>query len=234
MTPSSSSSVSSSSFPPLECVRDVYLESIHKIYPDITPRHEFDIMMLGSNRIPGTKEEVLARLDERIRYEIDELGSMEAVLEEARKVMEPVVVITGRKPRNAQDRAHIRPIPDSEYSIRLFPGNPANSEYCMDIVDTATQQPVNSPFEFELWVIPNPNAPWLSMPSGCVRSLERCFGIAQQDILPGEERWLLRDGQTCLLRRPGKRDVQFTVPRRKQPQPAAAYDADILEFPEEE
>ncbi|KAI9061221.1 hypothetical protein FKP32DRAFT_1594895 [Trametes sanguinea] len=190
--------------------------------------------MLGSNRIRGTKEEVLAWVDKRLQSAIDHLGSMEAVLEETRKVMEPVTFITGRKPRNAQDHAHLRPIPDSDYSIRLFPGNPTNSEYCMDIVDTATQQPVNSPFEFELWAVPNPNAPWLSMPGGCVRSLERCFGIAQQDILPGEEKWLLRDGQTCLLRRPGKRDVQFTVPRRKQSQPAAVYDADILDFPEEE
>ncbi|KAI0323358.1 hypothetical protein GY45DRAFT_1376379 [Cubamyces sp. BRFM 1775] len=139
-----------------------------------------------------------------------------------------------RKPRDARDRSHIRPLPDSNYSIRLFPGNPYNSEYCMDIVDTATGQPVNSPFEFELWVVPNLKSPWLSMPSGRIRSLERCFGIAQHDILPGEEKWLLRDGQTCLLKRPGKRDVQFTVPMRKELQPAFVYDVDVLDFPAEE
>lgn len=104
----------------------------------------------------------------------------------------------------------------------------------MDIVDNATKQAVNSPFEFDLWVVPNPCAPWLSMPAGCVRSLERNIGLSQHEILPGEEKWLLRDGQTCLLKRPGKRDVQFTVPIRKRFQPVNIYDVDILDFPAEE
>ncbi|KAI0662264.1 hypothetical protein C8Q70DRAFT_964071 [Cubamyces menziesii] len=232
-TSSSSPNPVSSSFPPLETARDLFLEFLHKTYPNITPRHEYDIVTLGTTRIPGTTEEVLAWVDEQMHYDIIDLGSREAVLENARRALEPVVAVTGRKPRDARDRAHVRPLPDSKYSIRLFPGNPYNNEYCMDIVDTATGQAVNSPFEFDLWAVPNPKAPWLSMPSGRLRSLERCMGIAQHDILPGEEKWLLRDGLTCLLKRPGKRDVQFTVPMRKQLQPLV-YDVEILDFPEEE
>ncbi|KAL7278895.1 hypothetical protein ACG7TL_006726 [Trametes sanguinea] len=231
---SSPSSTPSTSSTHLEIARDVYLEFLHKKYPNITPRHDYDILTLGTTRIPGTTEEVFAWVDERMQREAASFGSREALLVDVRKMLDQVVSVTGRKPRGPQDRAHIRPIPDSKYSIRLFPSNPYNSEYCMDIVDTATKQPVNSPFEFELWVVPNPKAPWLSMPSGCVRSLERNFGVAQDDILPGEEKWLLRDGQTCLLKRPGKRDVQFTVPIRKHLRPAVAYDVDILDFPEEE
>lgn len=103
----------------------------------------------------------------------------------------------------------------------------------MDFVDTATGQPDNSPFEFELWAVPNPQSPWLALPSGRLHSLERRFHVAPDKILPGEEKWVLRDGQTCLLKRPGKRDVMFTVPIRQQQQ-TFQYDVDILEFPKVE
>ncbi|KAL1946045.1 hypothetical protein VTO73DRAFT_15172 [Trametes versicolor] len=65
--------------------------------------------------------------------------------------------------------------------------------------------------------------------------LECSFGIPQHKIKPGEEKFLLHDGQHCLLRRPGHRDVRFTVPIRRRPKPAAKktpVDADILEFPQ--
>lgn len=104
----------------------------------------------------------------------------------------------------------------------------------MDFVDTATQEAVNSPFEFELWAVPSLDAPWLGMPSGRLQSLERNFHIAQDKILLGEEKWVLRDGQTCLLKRPGKKDVMFSVPKRKvNPSPAIECDVDILDFPKE-
>lgn len=104
----------------------------------------------------------------------------------------------------------------------------------MDFVDTATQEAVNSPFEFELWAVPSLDAPWLGMPSGRLQSLERNFHVAQDKILLGEEKWVLRDGQTCLLKRPGKKDVMFSVPKRKvNPSPAIECDVDILDFPKE-
>lgn len=102
----------------------------------------------------------------------------------------------------------------------------------MDFVKTETKEAVNSPFEFELWAVPDPDAPWLAMPSGRLYSLEHNFHIAQDKILPGIEKWMLRDGQTCLLKRPGKRDVFFRVPTRRNPN-AVKYDADVLAFPKE-
>lgn len=89
------SSASSTFSPPTETARDLFLEFLHKTYPNITPRHEYDIVTLGTTRIPGTMEEVLAWVDEQMQYDIDDLGSKEAVLENARKALEPVVVVTG-------------------------------------------------------------------------------------------------------------------------------------------
>lgn len=128
----------------------------------------------------------------------------------------------------------IRPIPDSKYSLRLFPGSFSAAEYCLDFVETATGKPVNSPFEYELWGVPNPDAdtPWLSIPMcGKLRSIERSHGIKQADILPGEEKYILRDGQTCVLARPGKRSLRFTVPVRKMKSAEVVDDMDVVDLP---
>ena len=107
----------------------------------------------------------------------------------------------------------------------------------MDFVQTSTGEPVNSPFEFELFAIPNPKRAWLEPGAGGqLRSFERGFRIKQEDILPGEEKWLLQDGQSCLLRRPGMKDLVFTVPIRPLPEPeedkTKEADVDTLDFPE--
>ena len=107
----------------------------------------------------------------------------------------------------------------------------------MDFVLTATGQPVNSPFEFQLMTIPNPKTPWLFGLGGRIKSLETKFGVKQNDIYPGEEKFLLQDGQTCILTRPGKRTVRFTVPIRPLPEPKKAVEEnkeeyDDLVFPE--
>lgn len=66
-----------------------------------------------------------------------------------------------------------------------------------------------------------------------MRPLECSFGIPQHKIEPGAEKFLLHDGQHCLLRRPGHRDVRFRVPiRRRLRVEAAPVDADVLDFPE--
>ncbi len=124
----------------------------------------------------------------------------------------------------------VRPIPDSKYSLRLFPGSLSAAEYCLDFVDAAGK-PVNSPFEFELWGVPDPDAPWLSIPAaGKLRSAEHTFGFKQKDILPGAEKFILRDGQTCVLMRPGKRPLRFTVPLRKV-ESDVVEDVDVVDLP---
>jgi hypothetical protein len=45
-------------------------------------------------------------------------------------------------------------------------------------------------------------------------SLEENMGILRKDIRDGEERFVLIEGQECLLKRPGIEDVGFKVPVR--------------------
>ncbi len=122
----------------------------------------------------------------------------------------------------------VRPIPNSSYSIRLFPGHAAAKEYCLDFVDNRTGLPVNSPFKFELFGAPNTGA-LPGFRATPMMSLERGFGIPQDQIPPGHEKFLLMDGMTCVLRRPGHKDVRFTVPTRRQPPVAAAQAADDVD-----
>ncbi len=126
----------------------------------------------------------------------------------------------------------VRPIPDCKYSLRLFPGSLSAAEYCLDFVDSATGEPVNSPFEYELWAVPDPDTPWLSMPiTGKLRSIERGHGIKQEDILLGEEKFVLRDGQTCVLMRSGKQPVRFTVPLRRVETTDVVEDVYVIDLP---
>lgn len=130
-------------------------------------------------------------------------------------------------------RVFIRPVPDTKYSFRLFPGSLSAAEYCMDFVETATGKPVNSPFEYELWgVTGDSDTPWLTMPiCAKLRTIERAHGIKQESILPGAEKFVLRDGQTCVLIRPGQRSLRFTVPVRKRTAPPAIDDMDVVDLP---
>ncbi|EIW63142.1 uncharacterized protein TRAVEDRAFT_161254 [Trametes versicolor FP-101664 SS1] len=215
----------------LDTAREMYMEFFEKTYPNIQPRDDYDLITLGSTRRKGTAAEIYAWADDQMRIDIRILGSREAVLANSTKVLDMVVGITGRKPLPGRDIVHTRPVPGSRYSIRLWPGNPRVNEYCMDFVDTATKEAVNSPFEFELWAVPDPEAPWLFMPSGRLNSLESNFHIPQHKIPTGEEKWVLRDGQTCVLKRPGKKDVLFRVPVREKPQVINPVDYDVLDFP---
>ena len=97
----------------------------------------------------------------------------------------------------------------------------------MDFVHSATDKPVNSPFKFELWSVPNSMVP---CPSMRIRSLERSWGVAPAELVAGEEKFVLKDGMTCVLRRPGHRDLRFTVPIRVAAV-ASFMDVDVADFP---
>ncbi|KAI0351332.1 hypothetical protein OH77DRAFT_947745 [Trametes cingulata] len=211
-------------------LRDACLEFIRENYPDFRSRNDFDVLTLGTTpKRTGTQDELYAWLDERYAQHLPWEPHPE---QGAKRTLDTLVEITGKKPRPGTKFVYTRPIPDSTYSVRLFPGALGTAEYCMDFVETATGQPVNQPFEFELWNIPNPETPWLTMPAvGQLRSIEHVFGIKGDAVLPGEEKFILRDGQTCLLTRPGKRPVWFTVPIRPPPVPEALQYMDKLDFP---
>ncbi|KAI0633596.1 hypothetical protein C8Q77DRAFT_1115827 [Trametes polyzona] len=215
-------------------LRQVCLEHIAEAYPGITPRDDADILELGTSRREGSPAEIFAWLDEMRAINTKLCGSEQAC-QNATMLLDTYVEPTGKKPHSKSDPlVFSQPIPDSQYSIRLFPGSLTDAEYCMDFIDTATGEPVNSPFEFELWAVPNPETPWLSLPVvGKLHSIERSYGLKQEDIRPGAEKFVLRDGLTCMLSRPGKRPVRFTVPvRRRDNNGSCAMDeVDVLDFP---
>ncbi|KAI0643157.1 hypothetical protein C8Q79DRAFT_210856 [Trametes meyenii] len=217
---------------PRETIRDHILEIIYKHYPYFTPQSDFEIMCLGGKQYKGKPEDISAYMDKELASAIAWHGNIEAVMRWAKEYMDTKAVVTGAKPYPGDYGVFVRALPDSDYSIRLFPGSLVASEYCLDFVRTATGEAVNSPFPFQLYCGPNPSAPMGTGPAMQLRPLEHAFGISQKEIAPGEEKFLLRDGQTCLLRRPGHKDVQFVVPIRRRPEAPRPSNTHFLELPQ--
>lgn len=119
------------------------------------------------------------------------------------------------KPSVGATNVSIRPVTGTPYSMRLWPAS--EELWCLDFVNSTTHEPKNKPFKFELWAEPleTPSkAPWLpiSVLSKRLHSMEYGFGLTE--IEEGEEKFALLDGQTCVLKRDGHRDMRFTVPNR--------------------
>ncbi|KAI0671289.1 hypothetical protein C8Q78DRAFT_850649 [Trametes maxima] len=213
----SSSSSSGRPGPPSTEFRKLCLDRIREKYPGLKPRSDWDILQLASTDMQsGTHAEIFAGLDKELARNIEAFG--DEINDNVKTLLDTYMEPTGIKPPpgTSNDLIFIRPIPDSQYSIRLFPGSYSDRQYCLDFLHTETGTPVNSPFEYELLAIPDPDAPWLALPmSGKLRSIECAHGIKQEDILPGCEKFVLRDGQTCMLVRPGKQPLRFTVPLRR-------------------
>lgn len=231
--------------------RDVCLQIISEKFPRFEPRNDFDIFTLGTSTYNGDQAELGTWLDSKLAKCIGRMGSLERVMDKMRSsLILPSSTITGvcapscrdvyvqlkvasqlkPKPRGIERNVFLRPIPHTAYSIRLFPGSLDAQEYCMDFVDTRTGTPVNSPFQFELWAVPDPAKPWLGCGSLRIHNLESAFGYSDDQILPGHEKFVLRDGQTCLLKRPGKKDIRFTVPIRSTPVAGAVGGRDVHEL----
>lgn len=101
-------------------------------------------------------------------------------------------------------------------------------QYCLDFVLSSNHaQPVNSPADFTLWTT-IPNYPSLPTKMMQIISLEEKRGVRRSEIRSGEERFILVEGQHCLLKRPGFKDVSFIVPLRSQIVPPFP-DADFID-----
>ncbi|KAH9890031.1 hypothetical protein C8Q73DRAFT_667719 [Cubamyces lactineus] len=202
--------------------RDTYLEFLQKAHPEMTPQNDFEILLLGSNWLKELKsaEEKRAWLAQQWQEHVDseEFGSAEAVMESVKAMLDAVLPLAGRKPRPGDEGVLQFSIPDSNYSIRLWPGPVEHAIYCLAFIDNATEKYVNVPADHTLWHLPPPAAPWLPG-AGAVElvSAERSMGIQPEDIIEGEEKYFLRDGMTCVLTRPGKEKALFSVPLRQQP-----------------
>ncbi|RPD55209.1 hypothetical protein L226DRAFT_526143 [Lentinus tigrinus ALCF2SS1-7] len=212
-------------------MRDVYLAQIRTRFPGFVPQNDVDLLALGGGSYKGPEEGLRAWLDNELASMVALVGDAQRAIEAAQDILSAPGIVTGLKPQpgDTGEGIFVRQIPRSEYSIRLFPGTPAMREYCLDFVETRTGQPVNSPFKFELWLIGNGTSPHAH---GRVRlrSLESAFGYLPQDISPGAEKFVLTDGMTCLLTRPGHKPVRFTVPTRTEA--VEPFDGDELDLPE--
>jgi len=103
------------------------------------------------------------------------------------------------------------PIPDSDLSIRLWPlTSPTHRAYCLDFVLTHDETPVNVPDNFELYAEPTSFQPFGGRHR--VRSLEAIFWTGKTPIPAGTEKFMLAERTTCVLVRPGKNEVTFTIP----------------------
>ncbi|KAI0819571.1 hypothetical protein BC628DRAFT_1413607 [Trametes gibbosa] len=228
-SPASSSTNTTPLWTPRETLRDCYRETVHRLYPYYTPKDDFEILALsdGHYKEEATVEGITRFIDAAVA----DFKSREYAVRMATQCLDTKADITGLKPRPGDPGVFTRPLPGSDYSVRLFPGSKAASEYCLDFVLTQTGEAVNSPFEFSLFAGPGPTTPVGFAPTVGISPLECSFGVAQEDISPGEEKFVLRDGQLCTLRRPGYKDVQFVVPMRRRPEPEKP-DVDTIEFPE--
>ncbi|KAI0688970.1 hypothetical protein C8Q76DRAFT_765596 [Earliella scabrosa] len=200
--------------------------AIRKTFPNFVPRNDFDILALSDNRYHGSEAEIYTWLDGELAILVEAMGDVESAIAGAEAILGVCENITGAKPTTTTPHVFVRPIPHSPYSLRLFPGSVSLKEFCMDFVHTKTGRPVNSPFPFELW---STSGQFHCQPTVRLVSLERLWGHSQKSVAPGEEKFVLREGTTCILRRPGRRDLRFTVPVRVCP--VDSSDVDELDLP---
>lgn len=116
------------------------------------------------------------------------------------------------------DALYIR-IPDTNFSLRFWPGSFADSEYCMDFVLTATREPINVPDHYEVRVVPDPAQTWLHPTATKVLPIEQVLGVPKDEIAEGSEKYILRDGIHCHLAYKERPIMHFQVPSRPQAGP---------------
>lgn len=68
---------------------------MQKAHPNITPRDDHDLLLLGSTVREGTSAEILAWVDKKMENHIEIFGSRKAVLENAKKLLDGLVGMTG-------------------------------------------------------------------------------------------------------------------------------------------
>ncbi|KAI1797090.1 hypothetical protein LXA43DRAFT_878744 [Ganoderma leucocontextum] len=124
--------------------RATLLDRIHQRYPRYQPLNDsFEIFMLGISNDTVPEGELRTWLDKKFAHQLAWKGTPEGVFEDARIFLDLSGGISGVKPRPGTRNVYMRAIPDSDYSLRLFPGNIALQEYCADFVRTSTGKAVD-------------------------------------------------------------------------------------------
>ncbi|KAH9854443.1 hypothetical protein C2E23DRAFT_726651 [Lenzites betulinus] len=198
-------------------LRLIYAEAARKFHPDINLQNDFQIIALGDSKLLDYSTSAkLAWLDQEWMKTVALYGSSVTAMRCIKEFLDALVEPTGIKPSPDDPDARYLRIPETTWSLRFWPGSLADAEYCIDFVETATKKPLNVPDGYELWVIPDPTAPWLTPVTMQVLSIERIHGIDPEDIQEGEEKFILRDGLYCQLVRDGHRIMRFRIPMRPQ------------------
>ncbi|KAI0324430.1 hypothetical protein GY45DRAFT_1262876, partial [Cubamyces sp. BRFM 1775] len=187
--------------------RDYCMEHVKAHYPYIEPRNDWELVQMTMKPIEGsrcttplyTRSTLNRSRTSALRSAIGWVPGSWTQNLNPQGCVPPLNVtphISHPSPSNvgeaASEGAH------TQYSLCLFPGSLTAGEYCMDIVDSVSGEPVNSPFEFELWGALDPATPAVGTPrlTHKVPSMERRHGLKREEILPGHEKWLLTDGRT--------------------------------------
>ncbi|THH28046.1 hypothetical protein EUX98_g6140 [Antrodiella citrinella] len=222
--------------------RDCLLLSCKRYYPNIVPRHDFDILYLSSGAFNEDDSKFYAFSDKHFESEAlffsatctaqeRENGVVnEKLWKSLAETMDGPPSVAGIKPAPGEDDVRTRPIPDSKYSLRIWGKHLEQSrQYCLDFVDTKTGEPVNFPFEYELWAVPRRAAPMVPCPSARLKTVEEALGPLD-GIAEGELKFLLFEGTACRLIRPGKKCLYFEVPTRPHPEDESGEHEDTVVF----
>ncbi|KAI0639051.1 hypothetical protein C8Q77DRAFT_27903 [Trametes polyzona] len=210
--------------------RELCLDYIRGRFPDIqtSSLSGFEIITLATATPEGLNLRVTREwVKEAWKMTVQDChGSEEEALAEVEKVLDEMIVPTGRKPSPKDPEVKYLPLDGMEHSLRFWPGDIDDAEYCMDFVVTATGEPINVPPGYELWAMPDPRTPWLTVASQQILSAEEVMGIPRNKIKPGEEKFILRDGMTCALRRTDStfQDIVFRVPMRPEVRQLGEYE----------
>ncbi|TFY60564.1 hypothetical protein EVG20_g7372 [Dentipellis fragilis] len=220
-----------------ETFREFCIRFNHEFYPQITPRDDYELRMLtdGEFKKDGTNEEFYDFV-RRQSHEasLDEQGNAELMAKRRAKVkarLDGPSYVAGAKPFPGQDTVKTRPIPNSPYSLRLWPtGNPVFNIWAIDFVRTETGDVVVTPPNFALSIVPDLDAPWLPCSGMEMRPIWHAWGKMPESITPVMETYLAPAGASCRVARSGQRDVLFKLPVPPQPASTSHKDADILDF----
>ncbi|TFY54425.1 hypothetical protein EVG20_g9709 [Dentipellis fragilis] len=236
-TSSSALPSASANLPKRETSREFCIRYNHEFYPQITPRDDYELRLLadGGFKKDGTNEEFYEFV-RRVSHEasLDERGNAELMAQRRAKAkvrLDRPSHVLGAKPFPGQDTIKVRPIPNSPFSLRLWPtGNPAFNVWGIDFVRTETGDVVVTPPNFELSIVPDITAPWLPCSGMEMRPIWHAWGRMPESITPAMETYLAPAGASCRVARPGQRDVLFKLPVPQRPASTYHRDADILEF----
>ncbi|KAM5536978.1 hypothetical protein V8D89_009307 [Ganoderma adspersum] len=231
--------------------RESYLEWTRERYPTFEPKNDYEIISIVESNCSAPESELRSLLDKQLLLDIKfavGLESLEAIARmhpaeadrtlqrfvwHARTILDAPGTLTREKPSPWTPNVFCRAIPNSPYAIRLFPGLLAQNEWCMDFVDMQTGDAVNAPPGFQIYSARDSGTlPWLGGHVNIVRPIEGSPRGTEVRNALGEatETFVLRDGQICLLKRKGHREVLFQVPMRAAGLLVRAQ-VDELDFP---